>query len=137
MYSGGNVVNPIVNFPQQGITIYGQRTAQRTPTALDRVNVRRMMIIIKKIILQSTGQFAFEPNDAGTWGRVASTTTQLIDPIARGRGISAYSVICDETTNTPARIDKGEMWCKVVIRPTKTAEIIVFELNLVNQSASV
>jgi phage tail sheath protein FI len=137
MYSGGNVVNPIVNFPQQGITIYGQRTAQRTPTALDRVNVRRMMIIIKKIILQSTGQFAFEPNDAATWGRVTSTTTQLIDPIARGRGISAYSVICDETTNTPARIDKGEMWCKVVIRPTKTAEIIVFELNLVNQSASV
>jgi hypothetical protein len=137
MYSGGNVVNPIVNFPQQGITIYGQRTAQRTPTALDRVNVRRMMIIIKKIILQSTGQFAFEPNDAATWGRVTSTTTQLIDPIARGRGISAYSVICDETTNTPARIEKGEMWCKVVIRPTKTAEIIVFELNLVNQSASV
>lgn len=137
MYSGGNVVNPIVNFPQQGITIYGQRTAQRTPTALDRVNVRRMMIIIKKIILQSTGQFAFEPNDAGTWARVASTTTQLIDPIARGRGISAYSVICDETTNTPARIDKGEMWCKVVIKPTKTSEIIVFELNLVNQSASV
>ena len=137
MYSGGNVVNPIVNFPQQGITIYGQRTAQRTPTALDRVNVRRMMIIIKKIILQSTGQFAFEPNDAATWGRVTSTTTQLIDPIARGRGISAYSVICDETTNTPARVDKGEMWCKVVIKPTKTAEIIVFELNLVNQSASV
>ena len=137
MYSGGNVVNPIVNFPGQGITIYGQRTAQRTPTALDRVNVRRMMIIIKKIILQSTGQFAFEPNDAGTWKRVASLTTQLIDPIARGRGITAYSVICDETTNTPARIEKGEMWCKVVIRPTKTAEIIVFELNLVNQSASV
>tara|TARA_R110000796_G_scaffold60666_5_gene140483 strand:+ start:15749 stop:17797 length:2049 start_codon:yes stop_codon:yes gene_type:complete len=137
MYSGGNVVNPIVNFPQQGITIYGQRTTQRTPTALDRVNVRRMMIIIKKIILQSTGQFAFEPNDAGTWARVASTTTQLIDPIARGRGITSYSVICDETTNTPARIEKGEMWCKVVIKPTKTSEIIVFELNLVNQSASV
>jgi phage tail sheath protein FI len=137
MYSGGNVVNPIVNFPGQGITIYGQRTAQRTPTALDRVNVRRMMIIIKKIILQSTGQFAFEPNDAGTWKRVASLTTQLIDPIARGRGITAYKVQCDETTNTPARIEKGEMWCKVVIRPTKTAEIIVFELNLVNQSASV
>jgi hypothetical protein len=137
MYSGGNVVNPIVNFPQQGITIYGQRTTQRIATSLDRVNVRRMMIIIKKIILQSTGQFAFEPNDAGTWSRVASVTTQLIDPIARGRGITAYSVICDETTNTPARIEKGEMWCKVVIKPTKTSEIIVFELNLVNQSASV
>ena len=137
MYSGGNVVNPIVNFPQQGITIYGQRTSQRTPTALDRVNVRRMMIIIKKIILQSTGQFAFEPNDAGTWSQIESTTTQLIDPISRANGITAYSVQCNEITNTPSRIEKGEMWCKVIIQPTKTAEIIVFELNLVNQSASV
>lgn len=137
MYSGGNVVNPIVNFPGQGITIYGQRTAQRTPTALDRVNVRRMMIIIKKIILQSTGRFAFEPNDAETWRQVESVATQLIDPIARGRGISKYSVICNETTNTPTRIERGELWCKVVIQPTKTSEIIVFELNLVNQTASV
>lgn len=137
LYSDGNVINPIVNFPQQGITIFGQRTAQRAPSALDRINVRRMMIIIRKIILASTRGFAFEPNDPDTWGQVESLTTSLIDPIARGRGITDFEVTCDSTTNTPDRIEKGELWCKVVIRPTKTAEIIVFELNLVNQSASI
>lgn len=137
LYSNGNVINPIVNFPQQGITIFGQRTAQRAPSALDRVNVRRMMIIIRKIILASTRQFAFEPNDPETWTQIEALTTTLIDPIARGRGITEFNVTCDSSTNTPDRIEKGELWCKVVIRPTKTAEIIVFELNLVNQSAEV
>jgi len=137
LYSDGNVINPIVNFPQQGITIFGQRTTQRAPSALDRINVRRMMLIIRKIILRSTRQFAFEPNDPQTWNEIQSLTTSLIDPIARKRGITEYKVQCDSTTNTPDRIEKGELWCKVVIRPTKTAEIIVFELNLINQSESI
>ena len=137
LYSDGNVINPIVNFPQQGIVIFGQRTAQRSPSALDRVNVRRMMILIRKIILRSTRQFVFEPNDPTTWSQIEALTTNLIDPIARGRGISEYRVICDDTTNTPIRKERGELWCKVVIKPTKTAEIIVFELNLVNQSDSI
>lgn len=137
LYSDGNAINPIVNFPQQGIVIFGQRTAQRSPSALDRVNVRRMMILIRKIILRSTRQFVFEPNDPTTRSQIEALTTNLIDPIARGRGISEFRVICDETTNTPARVERGELWCKVVIKPTKTAEIIVFELNLVNQSDTV
>ena len=137
MYSGGNVINPIVNFPQQGITIFGQRTAQRNPSALDRINVRRMMLIIRKTILASTRQFAFEPNDPLTWTSVRDLTVGLLDPILKGRGITEFSVVCDQTTNTPSRIERGELWCKVSIRPTKTAEIIVFELNLVNQSASI
>lgn len=137
MYSGGNVINPIVNFPQQGITIFGQRTAQRNPSALDRINVRRMMLIIRKTILASTRQFAFEPNDPLTWTSIRDLTVGLLDPILKGRGISEFSVVCDETTNTPTRIERGELWCKVSIRPTKTAEIIVFELNIVNQSASI
>ena len=137
MYSGGNVINPIVNFPQQGITIFGQRTAQRNPSALDRINVRRMMLIIRKTILASTRQFAFEPNDPLTWTSVRDLTVGLLDPILKGRGITEFSVVCDQTTNTPSRIERGELWCKVSIRPTKTAEIIVFELNLVNQSVSI
>jgi len=136
MYSGGNVINPIVNFPQQGIAIYGQRTTQRKPSALDRVNVRRLMIIIRKLVLQSTAQFAFEPNDPVTWDQVKGLITQLLDPIRRGRGITSYQVVCDSTTNTPARIEKGQLWCKVYIRPTKTAEVVVFELNLTGQSVT-
>ena len=136
MYSGGNVVNPIVNFPQQGLMIFGQRTAQRNPTALDRVNVRRMLIIIRKQLLASTRRFVFEPNDATTWEKVINVVNPLLDDIARRRGLVDYKVVCDETTNTPVRVDRNELWCKVLLKPTKTAEIVVFELNLTNQSAT-
>jgi phage tail sheath protein FI len=137
MYSGGNVLNPIVNFPQQGIVVFGQRTAQRSPSALDRVNVRRMMIIIKKLLQNSTRQFAFEPNDPITWEAVSDLTSNLLDPISRRRGITEYQVVCDSSTNTPDRIERGELWCKVFIKPTKAAEVIVFELNLVDQQAAI
>jgi len=136
MYSGGNVVNPIVNFPQQGIMIFGQRTAQRDPTALDRVNVRRLMIIIRKQLLGSTRRFVFEPNDAVTWEKVVNVVNPLLDDIQRRRGLVQYKVVCDETTNTPIRVDRNELWCKVLLKPTKAAEIVVFELNLTNQSAT-
>jgi phage tail sheath protein FI len=135
MYSGGNVVNPIVNFPQQGITIFGQRTTQRASTALDRINIRRLMIYIRKIILASTRTLVFEPNDEFTWARVENLLNPFLDDIRARRGITEFKVICDSTTNTPVRIDRNEMWCRVLIKPTKTAEIIVFELNLTNQSA--
>lgn len=135
LYSGGNIVNPIVAFPQQGITIFGQRTSQRSPSALDRINVRRMMIYIRKIILASTQRFIFEPNDEFTWAKVESNLNPTLDEIRRRRGITEFRVVCDETTNTPVRVDRNEMWTKVIIRPTKTAEIIIFEINLTNQSA--
>ena len=135
LYSGGNIINPIVGFPQQGITIFGQRTSQRTPSALDRINIRRMMITLRKQILAGTQQFVFEPNDEFTWARVEASLTPLLDDIRTRRGITEFRVVCDETTNTPVRVDRNELWCKVVIRPTKTAEVIVFELNLTNQTA--
>ena len=135
MYSGGNIINPIVNFPQRGIAIFGQRTSQRTPTALDRINVRRMMIYIKKQILASTQRLVFEPNDRFTWLRVEQLINPMLDDIARKRGITEFRVVCDETTNTPVRVDRNEMWTKVLIKPTKTAEVVVFEINLTNQSA--
>jgi phage tail sheath protein FI len=137
LYSGGNCINPIVNFPQNGIAIFGQRTAQRQPTALDRINVRRMMIYIKKVILASTQRLVFEPNDRFTWARVEDLINPLLGDISRNRGITEFKVVCNETTNTPIRIDRNEMWCKVLIKPTKTAEMVVFELNLTSQSASI
>ena len=135
MYSGGNILNPIVNFPQQGITIFGQRTTQRDPTALDRVNIRRLMIYIRKQILASTRRFVFEPNDSFTWERVANLLNPMLEDIKQRRGITQFRVVCDETTNTPLRVDRNEMWCKVLVKPTKTAEVVVFEINLTNQSA--
>lgn len=135
LYSGGNIINPIVSFPQQGITIFGQRTAQRTASALDRINVRRLMIYIRKVILASTQRFVFEPNDEFTWAQIEGILNPLLDDIRRRRGITEFRVVCDETVNTPLRVDRNELWTRVLIKPTKTAEILIFEINLTNQSA--
>jgi phage tail sheath protein FI len=136
LYSGGNVVNPIVSFPQQGITIFGQRTTQREPTALDRINIRRLMIYVRKVLLASARRFVFEPNDEFTWAQVEGVVNPFLDDIRRRRGITEFRVVCDETVNTPVRVDRNELWCKVLIKPTKTAEIIIFELNLTSQGAN-
>ena len=69
--------------------------------------------------------------------RVETLVNPLLDDILRRRGITQFSVTCDETTNTPIRVDRNEMWCKVLIKPTKTAEMVIFELNLTNQSAQI
>lgn len=135
LYSGGNVVNPIVSFPLQGITIFGQRTTQRSPTALDRINVRRLMIFIRKVILLATQRFVFEPNDEFTWAQIEGVLNPFLDDIRRRRGITEFRVVCDETVNTPLRVDRNELWTKVLVKPTKTAEILIFEINVTNQSA--
>lgn len=130
-----NNINPIVNFAPEGITIFGQKTAQRAATALDRINVRRLMIYLRKVLLQTGRIDLFEPNDAFTWEVVKDKAESLLNDIKARRGITDFRVICDETVNTPLRVDRNELWCKILIRPTKTAEWIVFEVNLTNQSA--
>jgi phage tail sheath protein FI len=79
----------------------------------------------------------FEPNDAFTWEAIRDTLNPLLEDIRSRRGIINYSVVCDETTNTPVRVDRNELWCKVIIQPTKAAEVVVFELNVTNQSAKI
>ena len=137
LYGPGNVVNPITKFLQDGIVIYGQKTTQRASTALDRINVRRLMIYLRRLVLQAARRFVFEPNDPITWEAVRNVINPALADIQQRRGITQFSVTCDATTNTPLRVDRNELWCKVILKPTKTAEILVFELNLTNQSASV
>ena len=137
LYSGGNTINPIVKFPQQGLTIWGQKTTQKNPSALDRINVRRLMIFIRKLVLNATRQFAFEPNDPFTWDAITGVISPALLDIKSRRGLTDFAVVCDETTNTPARVDRNELWCKILIKPTKTAEILVFELNLTSQNATI
>ena len=130
LYGPGNVINPVQKFLTDGIVLWGQRTTQRTATALDRINVRRLMIVIRKMLLASTRQFVFEPNDAATWKRITNAVEPLMADIKSRRGVVDFKVICDSSTNTPIRIDRNELWCKVILQPTKAAEVIVFELNL-------
>ena len=131
-----NALNPVVNDPTTGITIFGQKTAQRTPTALDRINVRRLMIYIRKTLLQLGKPFQFEPNDQFTWELVEDSINPFLDDLLARRAIIAGAVKCDSTTNTPLRVDRNELWCSVTIKPTKAAETIVFEVNLTSQSAT-
>lgn len=135
LYSGGNAINPIVNFDQDGIMIFGQRTSQRQPSSNDRINVRRLMIVLRKALLASNRRFAFEPDDVITWERIKVQAEALLDDIRRRRGVTDYKVVCDETTNTPARIDRNELWCKIILIPTKAAEAIIFELNISSNTA--
>ena len=137
LYQPGNAVNPIAKFARDGIVIWGQKTAQRTPSALDRINVRRMMIVIRKMILAATRSIVFEPNDPFTWNRIVQLLQPALNDIKIRRGITEFKVVCDSTTNTPLRIDRNELWCRVMIKPTKTAEVLIFELNLMGQSASI
>jgi hypothetical protein len=130
-----NNINPVVNFTPEGITIFGQKTAQRAATSLDRINVRRLMIYLRKVLLQTGRQDLFEPNDAFTWDIVKDKAEALLADIQARRGITDFRVICDSTVNTPTRVDRNELWCKILIKPTKTAEWIIFEVNLTNQSA--
>ena len=137
LYSGGNVLNPITKFEQDGIVIFGQRTTERASKVTNRVNVRRMMLDIRDVILDATRQFAFEPNDKFTWELVPNVINPVLADLVSQRGITSFSVTCDETTNTPLRVDRNEMWCKVVIVPTRTAEMIVMEVNITNQTSQV
>lgn len=135
LYSGGNIINPIAKFPQDGIVIFGQKTAQRFASSLDRINVRRLVIFIRKILLVVGKPFLFEPNDEFLWQQIEEAVNPFIDDIKRRRGLVDFRVVCDETTNTPARVDRNELWCKIVIIPTKAAEAIVFELSLSNSAS--
>jgi phage tail sheath protein FI len=130
-----NNINPVVKFFPEGITIFGQKTAKRVPSATDRINVRRMMIFLRKTLLASSRGFVFEPNDAITWENVRSLTEQILGDIQARRGISEFRVICDNTVNTPLRTSRRELWCKVILRPTETAEYIIFEVNLTNNTS--
>jgi len=78
----------------------------------------------------------FEPNDPFTWDRISGVLNPALLDIQQRRGITQFQVVCDSTTNTPLRIDRNELWTKVIIKPTKTAEILVFEINLTSQGAS-
>lgn len=136
LYGSGNAVNPIVNFPQDGITVWGQRTLSRTQSALDRVNVRMLMIYLKKNLIQVLRNFIFEPNDRVLWKQVLATVNPLMADVVARRGMTAYKVVVDETNNTPERIDRNELWVSVFIKPTRAVEFVVLNMVVLRTGAS-
>lgn len=135
MYSNQNAVNPIVQFPKDGIAIWGQRTLQRKPSALDRVNVRRLMLTIEKQIATAVKYLVFEPNDPITWKRFVNLVSPAMDWVKSRRGVYDFRVICDESTNPPIAIDRNEMYGKVLLKPTKAAEMLIIDFTILSTGA--
>lgn len=136
LYGSGNAVNPIVKFPQDGITVFGQRTLQRRSTALDRVNVRMLLIFLKKNLVRLLRFFLFEPIDRLLYAEVRSAITPFLEDVMARRGLQAFKVICDETNNTPERIDRNELHVAVLLKPTRAAEFIVLNLVILRTDQS-
>lgn len=136
LYGSGNAVNPIVKFPQDGITVWGQRTLQRNASALDRVNVRMLLLYIKKNLVSLLRSYIFEPNDKALWRQVKSAVNPVLADIQARRGLTAFNVVCDETNNTAERIDRNELWVSVFLKPTRTVEFIALNLVVLRTGAS-
>ena len=122
-------VNAIVSFPDTGIHVWGQKTLQSQPSALDRVNVRRLMIYIEEAIAESSRFVVFEPNNPQTWRALVRLIHPFLEDLRGKGGLVDFAVQCDEETNTPAAIDRNELVARVFVKPTRTAEFI--ELHFV------
>jgi len=131
MYGNRNCVNPIVQYADfQDFVVWGQKTLQRRPTALDRVNVRRLMFAIEKRIRSASRALLFEPNDEATRGRFVAVASQILREIQIGRGLTAYVVKADEELNTPAVIDRNELRARIGVQPTRATEFIFIEFSI-------
>ena len=123
-------VNPIASFPGQGPTIFGQKTLQTKATALDRVNVRRLLIELKRTVGNIGEGLLFEQNTAATRGRFLNQVNPYLESIQQRQGLYAYRVVMDETNNTSDVIDRNQMVGQIYIQPTRTAEFIVLDFNV-------
>ena len=129
-------VNPIATFPNAGVTVFGQKTLQKKASALDRVNVRRLLIAAKKFIASSTKFLVFENNTAATRNRFLSIVNPYFENIQQRQGLYAFKVVMDESNNTPDVIDRNEMKGQIFMQPAKTAEFIVVDFNIMATGAS-
>ena len=129
-------LNPIATFPGQGVTVFGQKTLQAKPSALDRINVRRLLIAVKKFIASSTRYLVFENNTAATRNRFLSIVNPYLESIQQRQGLYAFRVIMDETNNTPDIIDRNIMVGEIFLQPAKTAEFIVLDFNVLPTGAA-
>jgi len=132
LYGNQNSVNPIVNFRKDGITIFGQRSLQRKPSALDRVNVVRLILYLRKVIATAVRYLVFEPNDPITWHTFVNLVQPYMEMVKQKRGVYDYMVICDKNTNPPDAIDRSEMHGVVALKPTKAAEFIEVKFAVTN-----
>lgn len=129
-------VNPIASFPGEGIVAFGQKTLQEKSSALDRINVRRLLIKVKKYIASTSRYLVFEQNTATTRSRFLNTVNPYLEAIQQRQGLYAFRVVMDESNNTPDVIDRNILAGQIFLQPTKTAEFIILDFNILPTGAS-
>ena len=129
-------VNPIATFPNTGVTVYGQKTMQKKASALDRVNVRRLLIAAKKFIASTTKFLVFENNTAATRNRFLSIVNPYFENVQQRQGLYAFKVVMDDSNNTPDVIDRNQMVGQIFLQPAKAAEFIIIDFNILPTGAA-
>jgi hypothetical protein len=123
-------VNPLATFPGEGVVAFGQKTFQKRATSLDRVNVRRLLINLKRFVTSVSRQLVFEQNTTVTRNRFLSVVNPYMEQIVSKQGLYAYKVIMDETNNSADVIDRNQLVGQIYVQPTKTAEFIILDFTL-------
>ena len=129
-------VNPIASFPGVGTVVYGQKTLQRQASALDRVNVRRLLIQLKSYIGQVAQTLVFEQNTAATRNNFLAIVNPYLETVVQRQGLYAFKVVMDDSNNTPDVIDRNQMIGAIYLQPTKTAEFIILDFNVLPTGAT-
>lgn len=128
-------INPIASFPSEGIVIFGQKTLQATPSALDRINVRRLMIFVKKEISRIASGLLFEQNVQATWDSFTGQVNPFLDNIKFNFGLDDFKVLLDSTTTTAEMIDRNTIYAKIFLKPTKAVEFFAIDFVITNSGA--
>jgi len=131
-----NRINPIAQFPAEGIVIFGQKTLQITPTALDRINVRRLMIFLKREISRFAATILFDQNVQTTWNRFRGRVEPFLRSVQAGLGITDFKLVLDETTTTPDLVDRNILYAKIFIKPARAIEFIAVDFILTDSGAA-
>jgi phage tail sheath protein FI len=130
-----NKVNPLTVLPGVGLVAYGQKTRASQTSAMDRINVSRLVAYLRLVLDQIARPFIFEPNDTITRNQVKSGFEAVLNDVVAKRGIYDYIVVCDTSNNTPDRIDRNELYIDIAIKPVKAIEFIYIPVRLVNTGA--
>jgi len=129
-------INPIASFPSTGIVVFGQKTLQQRHSALDRINVRRLVIYLKKRISVLATKVLFEQNVQATWNRFKGLIEPLLSNVKTQFGITDYKLILDESTTTPDLIDQNILYAKIMIKPARAIEYIAIDFVITSTGAS-
>ena len=131
-----NNVNPIARFPSEGIVIFGQKTLQASQSALDRINVRRLLIYLKKEISRMSTEVLFDNNVPATWNRFIGMVNPFLSSVRSRFGVTDFRLVLDETTTTPDLIDRNIMYAKIFIKPARAIEFIALDFIITKSGAS-